>query len=99
MRIATEQERNVMGLNAERTPVEWFAAAARSYLEEHQGCPCCHDRHCVFRSEWSDRDEYYCTACDFSACHDRQTGRYFTTAEHGRERPSAVLDGRSQLVD
>jgi len=74
------------------TTGEWYEAAEFWHTEEHQGCPCCRGRHCVFRSEWGDRVEYYCTACDFSASRDRQTGRCFTTTETGRERPSAVLD-------
>ncbi len=71
---------------------EWYEAAERWHSEEHQGCPCCRNRHCVFRSEWDARVEFYCTACDFSASHDPRTGRYFTTAAAGRERPAAVLD-------
>ncbi len=77
--------------DGDRTPREWFEAAERCRLQEHQGCPCCGGRHCVFRSEWGGRVEYYCTACDFSASHDPHTGRYFAAAD-GRERPSAVLD-------
>ncbi|HVS38067.1 MAG TPA: hypothetical protein VMS17_21075 [Gemmataceae bacterium] len=73
------------------TPKQWFEAAEHCQLYEHQGCPCCHGRHCVFRSDWGGRVEYYCTACDFSASHDRQTGRFFTTAASGREQPTAVL--------
>jgi hypothetical protein len=74
------------------TPIQWYEAAAHWHLQEHQGCPCCGGRHCVFRSEWGLRVEYYCTACDFSASHDAATGRFFTTAAAGRERPAAVLD-------
>jgi hypothetical protein len=60
-----------------RTPDEWFADAVRCYLEQHQGCPCCGARHCVFRSLWGTRVEYYCTACDFSAACDAAS-RYCT---------------------
>ncbi len=74
------------------TPGEWFEAAEHFQLHEHQGCPCCLNRHCVFRSEWDGRVEYYCTACDFSASHDPRTGRCFSTAASGRERPPMVLD-------
>ena len=81
-----------MGPDGDLTPMEWYDEAERCHLEEHQGCPCCRGRHCVFRSEWGDRIEFYCTACDFSASHDSRTGRYFTTAETGREQPSTVLD-------
>jgi len=74
------------------TPRQWYEAAAHAHVQEHQGCACCAGRHCVFRSEWDRRIEYYCTACDFSASHDAASGRYFTTAAAGRERPAAVLD-------
>jgi hypothetical protein len=78
--------------NGELTPREWFEAAEQWRLQEHQGCPCCRGRHCVFRSEWDGRIEFYCTACDFSASHDPRTDRYFTTAAAGREQPPRVLD-------
>jgi hypothetical protein len=81
-----------MRSDGDRTPREWFEAAERWRLQQHQGCPCCGGRHCVFRSEWSGRVEFYCTACDFSASHDPRTGRYFVAAADGRERPSDVLD-------
>jgi hypothetical protein len=80
-----------MSPDGELTVWEWYEAAEFSYAKEHQGCPCCPGRHCVFRSEWGDRVEYYCTACDFSASRDRRSGRCFTTTETDRERPSAVL--------
>ena len=60
----------------ERTAAEWFAEARRWYIEEHQGCPRCQTRHCVFRSQWGPRTEYHCTACDFSTAHDGHTSRY-----------------------
>jgi hypothetical protein len=60
----------------ERTAAEWFAEARRWYIEEHQGCPRCQARHCVFRSQWGQRVEYHCTACDFSTAHDGQTSRF-----------------------
>ena len=74
------------------TPLEWYKAAEHCHVQEHQGCPCCRGQHCVFRSEWGGRVEYYCTACDFSASHDPHTGRYFITAADGREQPTTVLD-------
>jgi hypothetical protein len=58
-----------------RTSDEWFADALRWYTEEHQGCPCCQGRHCVFRAQWGTRIEFYCTACDFSAARDSQLNR------------------------
>ena len=59
------------------TADQWFAEASRWYVEGHQGCPSCHGAHCVFRSEWGARVEYHCTACDFSACRDAESGRSF----------------------
>jgi hypothetical protein len=76
----------------EPTPRQWYEAAAHWHVQEHQGCPCCGGQHCVFRSEWGCRIEYYCTACDFSASHDADTGRYFATAAARREQPSTILD-------
>jgi hypothetical protein len=60
--------------HSEWTASQWFTAAVRCFLEEHQGCPCCRQRHCVFRSQWGTRTEYHCTACDFSASHDSRNG-------------------------
>lgn len=57
-----------------RLAVSWYALAERCYAEEHQGCPSCRQRHCVFRSRWGARTEYHCTACDFSASRDDSTG-------------------------
>jgi hypothetical protein len=81
-----------MQLNGERTPAQWFADAEHWYRAEHQGCPCCAARHCVYRSEWAGRIEYYCTVCDFSACFDGPTGRWFAVAGAERGQPVAVLD-------
>jgi hypothetical protein len=63
-----------MSPQADRSPKEWFEAAERSYGRDHQGCPSCRKTHCVFRSQWGTRAEYYCTACDFSAASDATTG-------------------------
>lgn len=65
---------------AERTPAEWFAEATRWYVEGHQACPWCGARHCVFRSDANAKVEYHCSACDFWACRDRQTGHYLAVA-------------------
>ncbi len=59
----------------ERSAAEWFAEAKRWHVAQHQGCPNCQARHCVFRSQWGTRTEYQCVECDFSAAHDSQTGR------------------------
>ncbi len=72
-----------------RTADEWFAEALRWYSEEHQGCPCCQVRHCVFRSQWGARVEFYCTSCDFSTARDGVSHRCI--AERGDGRPSFPL--------
>ncbi len=76
----------------ERTAEEWFRAAMDCYVIEHQGCPCCRTQHCVFRSFWGKRLEYYCSACEFSVCFDAGTGQ--CQFIHGDKEPSAgcVLD-------
>lgn len=84
--------------DGERTSREWYHEAERCHVEEHQGCPCCLGRHCVFRSEWGNRVEYHCNACDFSASHDRRAGRHFAAAETGRERPGRILDALAPHV-
>jgi hypothetical protein len=77
--------------HVERSPNDWYREAVRWYVEEHQGCPCCRRRHCVFRSTWGRRVEYYCSACDFSACHDGQTGRSFASRGDGRQLAESLL--------
>jgi hypothetical protein len=81
-----------------QSPIEWFAEAARWYVEAHQGCPCCGHQHCVFRSEWGPRIEYYCSLCDFSTCHDRQTGRCYAALGEENAR-SGDLFADPYLVD
>ena len=81
-----------MAPDTELTPAKWYEAAELWHRAFHQGCPCCRGRHCVFRSQWGERVEYHCNDCDFSASRDWRTGRCFTTAETGRERPSTILD-------
>ena len=65
-----------MNVDSQRTPVEWFREAARVYVEGHQACIWCGERHRVFRSERGSRVEYYCSACDFFASHDRAGDQY-----------------------
>jgi hypothetical protein len=72
-----------------RTAEEWFEEAVRWYLEGHQGCPCCGGQHCVFRSQWGRRIEYYCTGCDFSVGQDTASRR--CTASRGESLPAASL--------
>jgi hypothetical protein len=81
-----------MGLNAERTPSDWYQEAVRAYAEGHQGCPNCEAQHCVFRSQWGQRVEYYCSACDFSTCHDGQTGQCVAVIGDGRQLAESLLD-------
>jgi hypothetical protein len=74
------------------SPVEWFHQAAKSYVERHQGCSCCGSSHCVFRSDWSQRIEYYCSVCDFMTCHDLRTDRYFAAVGDGHGMLGRVLE-------
>jgi hypothetical protein len=77
------------GLNAERTPVEWFEEAARCYVEGHQACAWCGQTHSVFKHEWGQHVEYHCSACDSSACLDRLSGRYFAKPGGTPHAPAA----------
>ena len=81
-----------MGLGSERTASEWFRAAMESYVAEHQGCPCCKGRHCVFRSFWGKRIEYFCSTCEFSVCLDGLNGQYYASAGDKQLGPGFVLD-------
>jgi hypothetical protein len=81
---------------AGKAPNEWFVEAMRWYVQGHQGCAHCRHQHCVFRSEYASRVEYYCTACDFSACHDLQTNAFFVALGEG-ERSSGALLGAEEL--
>jgi hypothetical protein len=74
---------------AERTAVEWFEEAARCFVSGHQGCPCCGGQHCVFRSDWGERVEYYCSHCEFSACQDRRNGSYVAIAGNENSPPDS----------
>jgi len=72
---------------------DWFAEARRCYAEEHQGCPCCHGRHCVFRARWGSRTEYHCNECDFSAAYDDAEDIYAATTGGETGGVSVVLEG------
>jgi hypothetical protein len=54
----------------ERSSPEWYAEAARCYIEGHQGCAWCGGAHSVYRLHRGNRVEYYCNGCDFSVVHD-----------------------------
>jgi hypothetical protein len=60
-----------------RSAREWYQESERWYVAGHQGCPWCHGQHCVIRSDWSGLVEFFCSVCDFSACHDRTRGEEF----------------------
>jgi hypothetical protein len=79
-----------MGPDAEHSPAEWFEEAARWYVEGHQACPWCRERHCLFRSEWAGRLEYHCSSCDFSACQDHRSGLHFAADGRGPRRPAGI---------
>jgi len=72
---------------------EWFADVLRWYIEEHQGCPCCEGRHCVFRAEWGTRVEFYCTACDFSAARDSKSNRCSAAGGDSPPALDLLVDG------
>ena len=61
-----------------RNAAQWFEHAARCYVERHQGCPWCGASHSVFRSVRPDRLEFACFVCDFFACYNHLTDRYFS---------------------
>ena len=83
--------KNMIGWSAE----DWFRAAMECHVAEHQGCPCCHEQHCVFRSTWGKRIEFYCSSCEFSACRDDQTGTYYATPGQKDTAVAFVLDDAS----
>jgi hypothetical protein len=71
---------------------EWFLAARACYVAQHQGCPYCQEQHCVFRSLWVQRIEYYCSHCDFSACLEVLKGTYLATPGSEHTVRESVLD-------
>jgi hypothetical protein len=78
---------------AGRSALEWFQEAERWYVIGHQGCPLCHGQHCVIRSDWSGLVEYYCSVCDFSACHDGSRGEFFAAIGTPPEPSRVPLPG------
>jgi hypothetical protein len=62
----------------DRTPADWFAEAARCYVERHQGCAWCGGSYRVFHTKRSAQSEYYCHGCDFRAGFDASTECYFS---------------------
>lgn len=61
---------------AERTSAEWFAEAARCYVEGHQACAWCGGPHQVHKVETATSLGYRCNYCDFHAGHDADLDRY-----------------------
>ncbi len=78
--------------SCEWTAADWFRAAMDCYVVDHQGCPCCREQHCVFRTLWSRRVEYYCSACEFSVCLDGVTGECHHVAGDKERAQTSVLD-------
>jgi hypothetical protein len=62
----------------ERTSREWFEAAARCYVEKHQGCPWCGGSYRVFKTQKDGCLEYSCIGCDFLARYDEVANTYAT---------------------
>jgi hypothetical protein len=78
----------------------WFHAAARCYVERHQGCAWCGGSYRVFEIRRDSTLEYFCNACDFRAGHDEADDHYFCVpgakntgappTMHGLSAPSPV---------
>ena len=64
---------------AEQIAAAWFEKAATCYVDRHQGCPWCGNRHCVFRTRRPDREQFSCSECDFFTCHTFHDDAYFVT--------------------
>jgi hypothetical protein len=60
----------------ERTAHDWFAEAARCYVEHHQGCAWCGGSHRVYHIRRANKVEYYCNYCDFRVTYDEAAKRY-----------------------
>jgi hypothetical protein len=83
-----------MSRSVEQSPAEWFEKAAQWYVEGHQGCAWCGSQHCVVRSEWAGRIEYFCPACEFGVCRDKVTGRHFAALGHQSRGPVTLRGSR-----
>ena len=66
-----------MRTHEDRSAAQWFDRAAHCYIEKHQGCAWCGCSYCVFRSPRHDRVEYECIVCEFFACYNHETERYY----------------------
>jgi len=81
-------------VRCERTSAEWFAEAARCYVENHQGCAWCGGSYRVFQTQRGPRREYYCNGCDFRAVFDAATETYFSFPgeEHASDKPPTMSE-------
>jgi hypothetical protein len=79
-----------MSVHEEWSAARWYERAARCYVEKHQGCAWCGRSYCVFRSHRLDRVEFSCFFCDFFACHNHLTDRYYSSP--GQTPPAAETE-------
>jgi hypothetical protein len=70
----------------QRSSKEWFAEAARCYIDWHQGCAWCGESHCVYRSQRYHQHEYCCSVCDFRTTHNLASNHY---ASYAGEEPAS----------
>lgn len=77
----------------ERTPTQWFEAAAQWYMEGHQACPWCAGSHRVFRSERHGRTDYYCHSCDFYVSYEAGVGYHVVLGQDGISPPAEPAFG------
>lgn len=64
-------------VRSERPAAEWFAEAARCYVEGHQGCAWCRGSYRVFQRQRGTWTEYHCNGCDFRTGRDAATKEYY----------------------
>ena len=78
--------------SSETSSAQWFAEAARCYLENHQGCPWCGGSHRVFKQSDRRREIYCCQGCDFQVSFDLSTNSYnHIVGEEVREASSDTM--------
>jgi hypothetical protein len=75
----------------DRTAAEWFAEAARTYLEGHQACAWCGRSYQVRKVEKAHGVEFHCHFCDFHASHDATLDRYRVVPGESNIRSPAPL--------
>jgi hypothetical protein len=81
-------------IRCQRSHREWFAEAARCYLERHQGCPWCGGSHLVIHRRRDSASEYCCIGCDFRAGYDAASDHYFSYAgeEESGTKPATMFE-------